>query len=124
MRYPASVFTQKWNDVLAVYNDRYNRGEGREGYHITAFQWYKDGQPIDGATGSYYYTGPDEQLDFNALYSVLLTRDDGTVIRSCEYRPVHTDDPDMVTTTKQLVNGHIVIRRADRQYTILGTLLQ
>ena len=124
VRYPASVFTQKWNDVLAVYNDRYNRGEGREGYHITAFQWYKDGQPIDGATGSYYYTGPDEQLDFNALYSVLLTRDDGTVIRSCEYRPVHTDDPDMVTTTKQLVNGHIVIRRADRQYTILGTLLQ
>lgn len=120
VRYPASVFTQKWNDVLAVYNERYNRGEGREGYRITAFQWYKDGEPIQGATGSYYYTGPDEQLDFNAVYSVLLTRDDGTVIRSCEYHPVHTDDPDMVTTSKSLIKGHIIIRRADKQYSILG----
>lgn len=94
VRYPASVFTQKWNDVLAVYNEHYNRGEGREGYRFVAFQWYKNGQPIPGATGSYYYTGPDERLDYNALYSVQLTRDDGVVIRSCEYQPVYVEAPD------------------------------
>ena len=99
VRYPASIFAQRWNDVLAVKNERFNRGEGNQGYRFTAFQWFKDGQPIPGATGSYYYTGPDAQLDFNALYSVQLTRDDGVVIRSCEYRPVWTDASDQVVIT-------------------------
>lgn len=97
VRYPNTVFTQKWNDVLAVYNERYNRGEGNAGYRFTAFQWYKNGQPIQGATGSYYYTGENETLDFNAFYSVLLTREDGVSIRSCEYQPVYTDVPNEIT---------------------------
>lgn len=100
VRYPSSVFVQRWNDVLAVLNEKYNRGEGNEGYRFTAFQWYKNGQPISGANGSYYYTGPDQQLDFNARYSVLLTREDGTTIQSCEIQPTPTDAPDMVTLDK------------------------
>lgn len=124
VRYPSSVFTQKWNDVLAVYNERYNRGEGKEGYRFTAFQWYKNGTPIPGATGSYYYTGPDQQLDFNALYSVRLTRDDGVSIRSCEYQPVRTDVPDKAPVSKRIQNGHLIIIRENKQYTILGAPLQ
>lgn len=124
VRYPVSVFTQRWNDILAVYNDRYNRGAGNEGYHFTAFQWYKDGSPIPGANGSYYYVGPEEQLDCNALYSVLLMRDDGVEIRSCEYQPVRTDVPDMAPAYKSLQQGTIIIHREGRQYTIYGTLVQ
>ena len=124
VRYPNTVFTQKWNDVLAVFNERYNRGEGCQGYRFTAYQWYKNGQLIPGATGSYYYVGPDEQLDFTADYSVELRREDGTVIRSCEYQPVPTDVPDMVTTTKSLVKGQLIIRRAEKQYNILGMPMQ
>ena len=124
VRYPVTVFVQKWNDVLAVYNDKYNRGEGQEGYRFVAFQWYKDGLPIVGATGSYYYTGPEEKLDFNAHYSVLLTREDGTQIQSCEYQPLYTDVPDMVTTTKVVQNAQVVIYRAGKKYNILGVPLQ
>ena len=124
VRYPNTVFTQRWNDVLAVYNERYNRGEGRVGYKFTSYQWYKNGQPITGATGSYYYVGPVEQLDFNADYSVELKREDGVVMRSCEYRPVQTDAPDMVTTTKSLIRGQIIIRRGDKEYTPLGLPLR
>ena len=124
VRYPVTVFVQKWNDVLAVYNDKYNRGEGQEGYRFVAFQWYKDGLPIVGATGSYYYTGPEEKLDFNARYSVLLTREDGTQIQSCEYQPLYTDVPDMVTTTKVVQNAQVVIYRAGKKYNILGVPLQ
>lgn len=94
VRYSTSVFTQRWNDVLAVLNDRYNRGEGQEGYRFTAYQWYKNDEPIPGATGSYYYAGEGATLDFDALYSVLLTREDGTTIRTCEYQPIHTNAPD------------------------------
>ncbi len=100
VRYPHTVFTQKWNDVLAVYNEHYNRGAGNDGYRFTAFQWYKNGQPIPGATGSYYYTGENTRLDYTAFYSVLLTRDDGVVIRSCEYQPVELDVPDDITLTQ------------------------
>jgi hypothetical protein len=89
-----------------------------------AFQWYKDGLPIVGATGSYYYTGPEEKLDFNARYSVLLTREDGTQIQSCEYQPLYTDVPDMVTTTKVVQNAQVVIYRAGKKYNILGVPLQ
>lgn len=92
--YPTSVFVQRWNDVLAVLNEKYNRGEGVDGYHFTAFQWYKDGQPIPGANTSYYYCGPTETLDFNAQYQVLLTREDGTIIITCPYTPVYKDVPD------------------------------
>ena len=124
VRYPNTVFTQKWNDVLAVYNEHYNRGAGNDGYRFTAFQWYKNGTPIPGATGSYYYTGPDQQLDFNALYSVQLTRDDGVSIRSCEYQPVRTDVPDKAPASKRIQNGHLIIIRENKQYTVLGAPLQ
>ena len=90
------------------------------GYKFTSYQWYKNDQPIIGATESYYYVGPVEQLDFNADYSVELKREDGVIIRSCDYRPVHTDVPDMVTTSKSLIRGQIIIRRGDKEYTPLG----
>lgn len=88
VRYATHVFVQRWNDVLSVRNDRYNREGLMPGYEFTAFQWYKNGEPISGANTSYYYVGPVETLDFDAYYSVELTRPDGTTIRSCEYKPI------------------------------------
>lgn len=86
MRYPATVLTQRWNDVLALknaeYNDIYNPGAG---YDFTAFQWYKDGKPIDGATLSYLFV--DGGLDFSANYSAEVTRKDGQKLMTCDFTP-------------------------------------
>ena len=86
MRYPATVLTQRWNDVIALknaeYNDIYNPGAG---YDFTAFQWYKDGKPIDGATQSYLFV--DGGLDFSANYSAEVTRKDGQKLMTCDFTP-------------------------------------
>jgi hypothetical protein len=76
------IITQRWNDILGVLNAEYNGG-----YEFSTYQWYKDGIPIPNATNYYYYSAPDS-LDFNAKYTVALTRiDDGETVISCEYTP-------------------------------------
>lgn len=76
--YPDSVIAQRWNDVLAVRNDAYNGG-----YEFVAYQWYKNNMPIDGATSSILYG----DLDFDAEYSVMLTREDGVKEMVCAIKP-------------------------------------
>ena len=76
--YSREVLVQRWNDVLAVKNENYNGG----GYQFVSFQWYKNGDPILGATSSILYE-PDG-LDLTADYSVLLTRlSDNVTMMSC-----------------------------------------
>ena len=48
VQYRSSIIEQKWNDVLALLNSKYNGG-----YTFTTYQWYKNGRPIEGATKSY-----------------------------------------------------------------------
>lgn len=88
--YSKAVLEQKWNDVIAVLNDRYNNPHGA-GYLFDAFQWYKNGLPIPGETGSYLYLGPGVTFDYQALdeYSVLLRRQGETYsIMSCPIVPL------------------------------------
>ncbi len=83
IRYRSSIVEQKWNDVLTVLSPKYNGG-----FEFTAFQWYKDGQPIPGETHSYLY----QPLDFDSEYYVELTRSDGLVMTTCPVQPVHHDE--------------------------------
>lgn len=120
VQYSASIVEQKWNDVLAILNSKYNGG-----YSFTAYQWYKDGQPISGENKPYLY----QPLDITSEYSVALTRPDGTTIRTCAFTPtVHTDKtpfPTLATTAQRLP-----IRKSDPDsvithvniYTMLGQL--
>ncbi len=86
MRYPATVLTQRWNDVLALKNAEFNDiNNPGAGYDFTAFQWYKDGKPIDGATLSYLFV--DGGLDFSANYSAEVTRKDGQKLMTCDFTP-------------------------------------
>jgi hypothetical protein len=80
IRYRSSIVEQKWNDVLTVLSPKYNGG-----FEFTAFQWYKDGMPLDGETHSYLY----QPLDMNAIYYVELTRADGLVMTTCPIQPVY-----------------------------------
>ncbi len=80
--YPDSIIAQRWNDVLAVRNDVYNGG-----YDFVAYQWYKNNEPIEGATSSILY----ETLDVNSTYSVMLTREDGVKEMVCAITPIQFD---------------------------------
>ena len=77
VRYASSIIQQRWNDVLGILNEQYNGG-----YIFTSYQWYKNGEPIVGATSSILYV--PEGLDLSAEYSVLLTRlSDNVTLMSC-----------------------------------------
>ena len=78
--YPNTIFEQRYNDLLAVLTHDYNGG-----YDFTAFQWYQDNMPLQGETNSYL----NQQLNFNAEYSVLLTDTNGVQLMSCPFIPTN-----------------------------------
>lgn len=97
VNYASSVVEQKWNDVLSVLSPKYNGG-----YSFIAFQWYKNGQPIEGATQSYLY----QLLDTTADYYVVLTRADSIAVATCPITPIvrvqKTKFPTLVQTSQQI----------------------
>ena len=93
VQYPASILTQKWNDVIAIRNAANNGG-----YDFSAYQWYKDGQPIEGETDPYLYIA-EGALDTIAEYTVLLTRsDDGESVLTCPIIPAWKAETDLYPT--------------------------
>lgn len=97
--YPSSIIEQKWNDVLAVLNKKYNGG-----YTFSSFQWYKNGEPIEGATGSYYYLNDGSYFNPNDVYRVDLVRlEDDYSISTCPIIPEFRLEDSSVYPT--LVNG-------------------
>lgn len=86
--YDAGIVVQKWNDVLAVQNDRYNGG-----YVFSAYQWYKDNVVLPGERNPFLYTGEYGTLEFGGEYSVALTRaDDGVTAMTCPIVPEEKSD--------------------------------
>jgi hypothetical protein len=95
IQYDASIIVQKWNNFLALKNAKYNGG-----YTFTNYQWYKNGQPIDGGNGS----SLRQYLDTTAHYYALLTRNDGVVMRTCDIWPTYQaglpEFPTLVTASQ------------------------
>lgn len=77
----ARYLTQKWNDVIVVNNS----GDSRHPMRFVAYQWYKNGQKIDGATLQHLYEA--DGLDWSAVYTVDLTTEDGRRFHSCGFVP-------------------------------------
>ena len=80
LNFPSNIIFQRWDDVLSVYGSDYNGG-----YTFEGFQWLRDGQPIDGATRSYYYE--EGGLDMDAEYQVQVTLPDGVKLYTCAFNP-------------------------------------
>ena len=80
INYSSTILVQKWNDVIALLNSQYNGG-----YEFTAYQWYKNGSPIEGETMPNLYL-PDG-LDTTAEYQVLLTNANGVALFTCPLIP-------------------------------------
>jgi len=64
INYSPLIIAQRWNNLLFVQNN--------SGFEFSTFQWYKNGEPIWGATSSYLHIS--EGLDMDAEYSVELIR--------------------------------------------------
>lgn len=100
--YPSDVIAQRWNDVLALKNSEYNGG-----YEFVSYQWYLNGQVLDGFTGSQYYTGMD--LDFNGEYQVLLTRaDDGVSAFTCSFVPVEFSQSELNNSSALIFTSDVI----------------
>lgn len=81
---PEGVFAQKWDNVLAIYSPGYSA------YGLTwtgDFQWYKNGMPMPGETGSYLHLEA-ATFDLTDYYQVEVTRlGDGVTMLTCPFYP-------------------------------------
>ncbi len=117
--YPEYIFRQKFDNVLAVYTTAFNGG-----YTFTGYQWYKDGEPIDGATSSIYHT--TDPLPAGATYYVLLTREDGLVLPSCE-QTIEGDNANAQSAPKAekvISNKHLYIKLNGTLFDVYGNRVE
>ncbi|MBR3566152.1 MAG: T9SS type A sorting domain-containing protein [Paludibacteraceae bacterium] len=85
--YLGGFIHQKWNDVLYIdNNDKNGFPDAENDLQFMGYQWYKDGEPIEGAIGQVY----NEQGGLNGVYYAILTDVNGVQYITCpfEARPV------------------------------------
>lgn len=107
VNYPREVIYMRWNKVLSLVSDSL---AGYDDYAFVEYQWYCNGQAIEGATRSFYAS---DALQMDAEYSVALTRKDGVKLATCAFRPSEYTDPHKVSETPAYV----------RIYNVLGWLV-
>lgn len=114
---PKDVVKAKWNDVLAVKNELYNGG-----YRFRSFQWYRNGDRIEGATGSWIHA--DDLSEAENEYYVEVVLENGTPLIICpfSFASVVPDRGELQTSKarKVLDNQHIYIEVDDVRYDIYG----
>ena len=100
-------------------NAQYNGG-----YEFTDYQWYRNGELIEGANNPVYHTS--EPFSLNDEYFAVLTNKDGLTLATC---PVLIDDvPPFDKSTnqsnsparKELLNRQIVIRLGEQMFNVYG----
>ena len=116
IRYPSSIITQRWNDVLAVQNVDYNGGYD---FSSSTFQWLADDALIEGQTHSICYIS-DGNLDYGKEYTVLVTSG-GVSILSCPFVPqsMSIGDNDLsVTFRKENSSANVTINAPQQSVVI------
>lgn len=119
--YPSNIFKYKFNNVLAVYNKANNGG-----YEFVGYQWYRNGELIEGATESVYHT--EAPFTLGDVYFVVLTDKNGMTLPSCP-QTIETIDLPIETqqapqATKHLINRQIIIRKGEQTFNIYGQRVQ
>lgn len=122
VNYPSDIFQFKFNNVLAVYQNK--------GYQFTAYQWYVNGLPVDGATSSILYLGENNIFKEGDIVFVVLTDQSGMVLPSCA-QTLKDIDPDMdndalnqAPAQKVLINNKFRIIKGGMTYDIYGQRVQ
>lgn len=120
--YPSDIFAYKFNNVLAVYLPGYG---GNTNYEFEAYQWYRNGVAIPGATYSIYHT--DAPFNEGDTYYVELTDKNGLKLPSCPQRIETVPDYTPKTAPKaqkKLINHRIYIVLDERMYDAYGQRVQ
>lgn len=118
----SGVVTMHWNDVLTFYSPDHNGG-----LVFSSYQWYRNGEPIPGATEAYYY---DPELDLNAEYTVRVTLADGSEAWVCPFVPALPQglEQDTARTSsparKFIRRGQLVIQCNNHEYDAQGRKLK
>ena len=123
--YPKDIIVHKlFNNVLAVLNAANNGG-----YQFVAFQWFRNGEPIPGATGAVYHS--DEPLNNGDQYHVEVTDINGNTLPSCDKQisgmpdePQIDDEPAAAPAQKLLQGNQMVIRLDGHIFNIFGQRVQ
>ncbi|MBQ6776801.1 MAG: IgGFc-binding protein [Paludibacteraceae bacterium] len=113
------VITQRWNDILGIKNAQYNGG-----HVFVSYQWYCNGQLMDGETRSYIYV-PATFTPGDVYYAVMV-EDNGQTWKACEFTPQHItyDDEGLVPVEKIILHGRLYIRRGKSLYSVQGQKVQ
>ena len=123
VRYPSTVIGQKWNNVLALKNSRYNGG-----YLWDAYRWYVDNVEMVGETQSFIYCGVGKTLLMGHPYHASLRRvGEDYFIPTCPIIPVPHEDVQPIPTI--FYPGQRIVARRDGQdipvtfYDMLGRVV-
>ncbi|MDL2290465.1 T9SS type A sorting domain-containing protein, partial [Paludibacteraceae bacterium OttesenSCG-928-F17] len=104
--YSSKIFRQRWNDILAISNIDNNGG-----YDFSNFQWYVNGEKIEGETKSYIYVSTGLKPD--DTYTAELTRSDDQIAQfTCGFNPLE------LISSLELVNSTV---QANEKYSIEST---
>ena len=124
IRYPSWILEQKWNDVVALLNERKNGG-----YRFSAYSWMRNGRLVRDADLSYLYLPNEMQLG-DVIEAHLTREGDDYSVPTCAIHIVDrksqqkSEHPELVTFD---VNHPLRVRahEAGRYtiYTISGQLL-
>lgn len=113
----------KYGKVLFINNNPKNPTDPK----FIAYQWYKNGQPVEGATGQYYH---EDGASLNGSYFADLFYFNGgreMILRTCpiemENGTKRNQENATDSVSKRLENSQIIIQRGDAEYTILGSEL-
>lgn len=121
VNYPSDIFKFKFNNVLAVYQNR--------GYTFTGYQWFRNGEPVEGATESILYLGQGVAFDEGDEVFVLLTDKDGMILPSCsqiltDIQDYNPEEEEPAQAQKKIVDRRFVIQKGDDIYDIYGQKVQ
>ncbi len=105
---------QRWNDVISLMNENYEGGGV-----FTAYQWYENGLPIEGATRSYYHKVGG--FSVNDYYTCLVTLPDGTQEMSCVFVPTVYSPEEQISVSPSFVqSGQNVVVRVPAKAQVHG----
>lgn len=112
--YSSSLIRQRWDDVLGILNAEYNGG-----YDFRYFRWYRNGEPIEGATEPYYYI--ESKLQPGDTYSVELKENaDERGLTTCGYVVPTAASAPQQAAQRILRDGQLIIRIVGKEYDSLG----
>ena len=109
-----NLVDQRWDDVVVCNNNPANNG----GHRFIAYQWYRNGEIIPGATHQYY----QEVGGLNGVYTLWVMDDQGNEYWSCEFT-VATSAAMRVYPVPAHVNDEITIELPMTDEELQGAVL-